>query len=585
MTVEIEPVRLIQPYGEALVNLLTAEEAPEELRLAASRLPALRLSARELCDLEMLATGAFSPLDRFMSREDVRRVTEEMRLANGYVFPIPVTLSVKPGFTPRLDQQIALVNERNDLLAVMTIEEIYGIHPDDVAQQVFGTRDHYHPGVAELTRSGTIYLSGNLQVLRLPDHHDFKRLRLTPAETRARLQQMGRENVVAFQTRNPLHRAHEEMTKRALQLTGGTLLLHPVVGMTKPGDVDHFTRVRTYQMLAERYYESGSALLALLPLAMRMAGPREALWHAVIRRNFGANHLIVGRDHASPGRDSTGKPYYDPLAAQQLVEGFSEEIGVRPVCFSEFVYLPEAHGYEETTGVPAGARTLSLSGTEAREEYLNRGRLLPEWFTRREVAEILLEAHPPRDRQGFCIWFTGLSGAGKSTTAEHLVALLLEQGRNVTLLDGDVVRLHLSKGLGFSREDRDANILRIGFVAAEIVKHGGAVVCAAISPYRETRDQVRQMVGSDYFIEVFVDTPLELCELRDPKGMYAKARRGEITGFTGVDDPYEPPPQPELTLDTIYFSPEENARQILGYLTSAGYVRGNRQPHRHAARG
>jgi sulfate adenylyltransferase len=363
------------------------------------------------------------------------------------------------------------------------------------------------------------------------------------------------------------------LTKRAIEESNGILLLHPVVGMTKTGDVDHYTRVRTYRTLAQNYYDQDRVLLALLPLAMRLAGPREALWHAIIRRNYGANHLIVGRDHASPGKDSMGQPFYGPYDAQQLVEAHTAETGVEVVPFRELVYLPDEARYEEVTKVPDGARTASISGSQVRDEYLANGRALPAWFTRQEVAEILAETYPPRHRQGACIWFTGLSGSGKSTTADVLTVLLLEHGRQVTVLDGDIVRTHLSKGLGFDQDDRDTNIRRIGFVAAEVVRHGGIVLCAAVSPYRATRNDVRNMVGDDRFVEVFVDTPLEVCEARDTKGLYAKARRGEIRGFTGIDDPYEPPAEPELTLSTVEVSPEENARRVLAFLTRAGLVR------------
>jgi sulfate adenylyltransferase len=383
----------------------------------------------------------------------------------------------------------------------------------------------------------------------------------------------GHTNAVAFQTRNPLHRVHEELTKRAAASVDGVLLLHPSVGMTKPGDVDHYTRVRTYKSLAERHYEPDRIVLALLPLAMRMAGPREALWHAIIRRNYGANHFIVGRDHASPGKDSNGQPFYGPYDAQELVAKHQHELGVGMVPFSELVYLPDEDRYEEIDRIPAGTRTATISGTQVRDEYLNVGRSLPEWFTRPETAEILADTYPPRHRQGVCIWFTGLSGAGKSTTADVLTVLLLEHGRQVTVLDGDVVRTHLSKGLGFSKQDRDTNIRRIGFVASEIVRHGGIVICAAISPYRATRNEVRQMIGPDRFIEIFVDTPLEECERRDAKGMYLKARRGEITGWTGIDDPYEPPEHPEVVLDTVRHSAEANARFILEHLIAQAFVR------------
>ncbi|MHA2428442.1 MAG: bifunctional sulfate adenylyltransferase/adenylylsulfate kinase, partial [Candidatus Hermodarchaeia archaeon] len=539
----------------------------------ASSLPALQISDRAACDLELLATGAFSPLDRFMGSEDFARVLREMRLLSGALFPIPVTLPVQPAEFLKLDEDIALRNSKNELLAVLTIEEIYEWDPDQVSEMVYKTKSLRHPLIAEMHRWGPLNLSGSIKLLQPPSRYDFRELRLTPTQTRSRLEEAGLENVVAFQTRNPLHRVHEEITKRAVEEVDGVLLLHPVVGMTKPGDVDHYTRVRTYKALATNYYDHNRIVLALLPLAMRVAGPREALWHALIRRNYGANHLIVGRDHAGPGVDTTGEPFYGPYEAQELVDEYSDEIGVRMVPFRSVVYLPEEDRYEEISKIPEGTRTAVISGTQVREEYLNNGKELPEWFTRPEVAGILADSFPPRHKQGVCLWFTGLSGAGKSTTAEILTMLLQENGRQVTLLDGDVVRTHLSKGLGFSKEDRDINIRRIGFVAAEIVSHGGLVVCAAVSPYRATRNDVRNMVGRDHFVEIFVDTPLEVCEERDVKGLYSKARKGELKGFTGIDDPYEPPQNPELHLDTVGNHAEENAHLIVEYLMGEGFIR------------
>ncbi len=563
---------LISPYGGRLVDLRVPAEELEQVKAYASRLPSLQLSPRSECDLELLAVGAFSPLDRFMGQRDHQRVLDEMRLTTGHLFPIPVTLPVEPGPGIRLGQEIALRNAKNELLAVMTIEEVYEWDRAEVARKVFGSQDLRHPLVAEMHRWGKLNISGRVRLLQTPRHYDFQELRLTPAQTRARLESFGYENVVAFQTRNPLHRVHEELTKRAADEVGGVLLLHPVVGMTKPGDVDHYTRVRTYKALATNHYDPDRILLSLLPLAMRLAGPREALWHALIRRNYGANHLIVGRDHAGPGVDSTGTPFYGPYDAQELVGQYSEELGVTMVPFRMLVYLPDEDRYEEISKAPSGARTAAISGTQVREEYLNNGRMLPSWFTRPEVAEILAETYPPRHRQGVCIWFTGLSGSGKSTTAEVLTVLMQEHGRQVTVLDGDVVRTHLSKGLGFSKEDRDINIRRIGFVAAELVRHGGTVICAAVSPYRATRNDVRNKVGKDHYVEVFVDTPLEECERRDVKGLYAKARRGEITGFTGIDDPYEEPHNAEIILDTVNHTAEENARRILDILLERGFV-------------
>jgi sulfate adenylyltransferase len=563
---------LIPPCGDTLVDLLVAQESLPELRDYAGRLPSVQLSDRAMCDLELLATGGFSPLDRFMGRLDLQRVLDEMRLADGRLFPMPITLPVDPQADLHLDQDVALRSPKNELLAIMTIDELYAWDVDELTQKAFGTRDLRHPLVVEAKRWGRLNVSGRLRVLKLPPHYDFQPLRLTPAQVRQRLHEAGHTNVVAFQTRNPLHRVHEELTKRAIDQVDGTLLLHPSVGMTRPGDVDHYTRVRTYRALAERYYPSDRLVLALLPLAMRMGGPREALWHALIRRNHGANYFIVGRDHASPGNDSTGQPFYGPYDAQELVAKYQDELGVRMVPFQELHYLPDEDRYEEIDRIPNGTRTASISGTQVRDDYLNRGRSLPPWFTRPETAEILADTYPPRHRQGVCVWFTGLSGAGKSTTAEVLTERLLEHGRQVTVLDGDVVRTHLSKGLGFSKEDRDTNIRRIGFVASEIVRHGGIAVCAAISPYRATRNEVRQMVGADRFVEVFVNTPLVECERRDSKGMYAKARRGEITGWTGIDDPYEAPEHAEIVLDTVEYSAEDNAQRVLDHLRAGGYV-------------
>jgi sulfate adenylyltransferase len=568
------PPELITPYGGKLVDLLVAPEAHAELKARATRLPSIQLSERSVCDLELLATGAFSPLDRFLGKADYDRVLAEMRLASGVMFPVPITLPVARQAPVQLDSWIALRDSRNDLLGVMRVEEIYEWDKRAMARQVLGTEDLAHPLVTEMDRWGQLNVSGRLEILALPARHDFRELRLTPAATRARLLAAGGGRVVAFQTRNPMHRAHEELTRRAAQSIGAKLLIHPSVGMTKPGDVDHYTRVRTYKSLVDHdYYEQGTAFLALLPLAMRLAGPREAVWHAIIRRNHGASDFIVGRDHASPGVDSTGKPFYGPYDAQELADRLQPDHGVGVLKFSEMVYLPDEARYEETSRLAPGAKTVSISGTQVREQYLNAGKLLPEWFTRPEVARILAETYPPRHRQGACVWFTGLSGAGKSATAEVLITLLLEHGRQVTVLDGDVVRTHLSAGLGFSKEDRDTNVRRIGFVASEVVRHGGIAICAAVSPYRAARESVRQMVGGDRFLEVFVDTPLSVCEQRDSKGVYAKARRGEIKGFTGIDDPYESPEHAEITLETVRATPAANAEIVLKRLQHLGFIR------------
>jgi sulfate adenylyltransferase len=574
VTVTTTTAKLIEPYGGQLVNLLIPQDELSDARAYASTLPYVQISARSVCDVELLAVGGFSPLQGFMGKDDYQSVLDTMRLTNGTLFPIPITLPVDASNPDlQIGKDIVLRDSHNNYLAIMTIEEMYDWDLEEVALKAFGTLDMRHPIVAEMHKWAKVNMAGKLRVLELPHHVDFKDIRLTPAQVRERLATYGHQNVVAFQTRNPMHRVHEELTKRAIEEVDGVLLLHPSVGMTKPGDVDHYTRVRTYKALANHHYDPDRILLSLLPLAMRMGGPREAVWHAIIRRNYGANHFIVGRDHAGPGNGSDGKPLYGPYDAQEIVAQHADELGVKMVPFQMLVYLPDEDRYEEEDRINGNIRTASISGTQVRNDFLAKGVSLPEWFTRPEVAQILAETYPPMYKQGVCIWFTGLSGSGKSTTAELLLSMLLQTGRQISMLDGDVVRTHLSKGLGFGKEDRDTNIRRIGYVASEIVRHGGIVLCAAVSPYRATRDDVRNMVGTENFVEIFVDTPLEVCEDRDVKGMYAKARRGEIKDFTGIDDPYEDPLNPEMTLDTVTFTPEENAEKVFAYLMERGFIR------------
>jgi len=568
--------KLITPYGGKLVNLVVEGKEREELLARAGKLPSIKITMRNLCDLELIATGGFSPLTTFMGKADYDRVLREMRLADGTLFPLPITLTADPKELPTVGEELALRSANFDLIAVITLDEVYHWDAEVEAAHAYGTTDSKHPIVSEMGRWGKVCISGPMKVVNLPKYYDFINLRRTPAEVRAMLEDMGHDNVVAFQTRNPMHRIHEELTKRAAAQVNGSLIIHPVVGMTKPGDVDHYTRVRTYKALVDNHYDKNSTMLSLLPLAMRMAGPKEAILHAIIRRNHGANHFIVGRDHAGPGNDSTGKPFYGPYDAQELMTKYEAELGVKMVPFEMLVYLPDEDRYVEEKDVPKGAKTANISGTQVRDEYLAKGRLLPEWFTRPEAAEIMRETYPARHEQGFCIWFTGLSGSGKSATSEVLTSLLLERGREIAVLDGDVVRTHLSKGLGFSKEDRDTNIMRIGFVAGEIVHATGAVICAAISPYRAARAEARKMVGEN-FIEVFMDTPIEVCEQRDVKGLYARARQamidGKQPGFTGVDDPYEAPINPEITLQGFGSTPEANAREIIKYLEAQGYLK------------
>lgn len=562
---------IITPYGGSLVNLLAKKHEQTDLISRLLSLPKIQLSQRNICDFELLATGAFSPVDSFLNKNDYENVLEEMRLTNGKIFPIPITLSVSKFDALKLDSEYTLIDQYNNPLGIIRVEEIYDWDLQREARLVCGTTDSRHPLVAEMQSWGKYNISGKIIALNLPRYYDFESFRLTPAQVREKLQLLGKNNIVAFQTRNPLHRAHEEMTKRAIETVDGALLLHPVVGMTQPGDIKYFTRVRSYKRLIEKYYKEHAALLALLPLAMRMAGPREALWHAVIRRNFGANHLIIGRYHATPNAGSDGDSFYGAYDAHELMLKYEQETGVKPVLFSEFVYLPDENRYEEIKKIHQNKSYFQLSGTEIRNQ-LKDGRSIPEWQLRPEIVEVLKESYPPSHQQGFCIWLTGLSGAGKSTIATILVKKLLEHGRQVTLLDGDVIRTNLSKGLGFSRKDRDTNIRRIGFVASEIVKHGGAVICAAISPYRSTRNECRLLIGNSFFIEVFVNTPLEICEERDVKGLYSLARSGRLQNFTGIDDPYEVPVNPEIVVETTEQLPGFNAEMIIEYLIKKGLI-------------
>lgn len=568
------------PYGGQLVDLIVSTARADEMKAQAKEFTSLTLDERGLCDLELLAVGGFSPLQGFLGKTDYQRVVQESRLADGTLWPLPVTLPVMPGDGVAEGKTLALRDVYGNLLAFLHIEEIYEYDADAEARHAYGTNDAKHPAVAHLNKQPAYYAAGRLEVIRVPPHYDFVELRRTPSELREHFATLGWSKIVAFQTRNPLHRAHEELTKRAAAQIGGGLLIHPVVGVTKPGDVDHFTRVRCYRALVDTAYPQGSVVLSLLPLAMRMAGPKEALLHAIIRRNYGCTHFIVGRDHAGPGNDSQGKPFYGHYDAQDAMKAHEKELGIGMVDFKAMVYLPDEDRYCAVDEVPKGAKTADLSGTQVRDDYLSRGLPLPEWFTRPAVAEILGQANPPRFHQGLTIWFTGLSGSGKSTVAHALVERLAEYGRNVSSLDGDEIRTHLSKGLGFSKEDRDTNIHRVGYVAGLIAQHGGTAICSVISPYRAPRDHARKLSKGN-FVEVYCDTPIGVCEQRDVKGLYAKARAkvaaGEVAGFTGVDDPYEPPLNAEVTLDTSKQSIEQCADAIINKLLELKYI----LPHGH----
>ena len=566
---------LISPHGGALVNLAATEKRTAELREQSVDWLSWDLTERQICDLELLMSGGFSPLNGFMTKGDYERVCSEMRLTDGTLWPIPITLDITEQAAEGIDpgQMLALRDPEGVMLAVLHVEEVWRPDLTSEASDVFGTTHPEHPGVGYLlNRSNPVYVGGRIEGLQAPVHYDFKSLRQTPAELRAEFVRRGWTQIVAFQTRNPLHRAHVELTLRAATESSANLLIHPVVGMTKPGDVDHYTRVRCYQAVLDRYPHN-TAALALLPLAMRMGGPREAVWHAIIRKNHGCTHLIVGRDHAGPGSDSAGKPFYGPYDAQELLAKYQSELGVAMVDFRMMVYAPDKDQYIPEDEVPEGLKTVTISGTDLRDR-LATGREIPEWFTYPEVAAELRRTHPPRARQGFTVFFTGLSGSGKSTIANALLVKLLEMGgRPVTMLDGDLVRKHLSSELGFSKEHRDINIRRIGYVASEITKSGGIAICAPIAPYDATRKAVRSMVEpGGGFVLVHITTPLEVCEARDRKGLYAKARAGLIPEFTGISDPYEEPADAEMAIDTAQFSPDEAANQIILYLERLGYI-------------
>ena len=533
------------------------------------------LSHRQICDIELLLNGAFSPLTGFLNKRDYDSVIENNRLADGQLWPMPITLDISEEFSKTISagETIVLRDPEGLIIAVLDVEDIWQADKAREAEMVFGTTDQTHPGVDYLLNtSKPIYVGGKIRGIELPVHHDYLGLRHTPNQLRAWFEQEGWQRIVAFQTRNPLHRAHQELTLRAINQIDGHLLIHPVVGLTKPGDVDHHTRVKCYRR-ALSSYKQNTAHLSLLPLAMRMGGPREALWHALIRKNYGCTHFIVGRDHAGPGTDASGQPFYGPDEARDFAFSHQQEAGIKILSFEEMVYSKSSARYVPVDELKSDEIPERLSGTDLRK-LLGEGKSIPTWFTLPGVAEELRLAYPPLDKQGFALFFTGLSGSGKSTLANIVETRLLElTGRRATMLDGDLVRKHLSAGLGFSREDRDRNILRIAFVAGEAVKHGGIAICAPIAPYADTRKQARALI-SEYgkFIEIHLATPLDVCEKRDRKGLYAKARAGIIKGFTGIDDPYETPEQPEIRIDTSQHSARDGAELILNELAKLGYL-------------
>ena len=557
-------------------DLYVSSDSAQKLKIEAGLLPSWDLTARQVCDLELLMNGGFFPLKGFMGQADYDGVVANMRTADGTLWPIPITLDVSEAFADKVapGQDIALRDAEGVILAILSIGDKWVPNKAVEAEKVFGADDLAHPAVNYLhNQAGKVYLGGPVIGIQQPVHYDFKARRDTPNELRALFRKLGWRKIVAFQTRNPLHRAHQELTFRAAREAQANLLIHPVVGMTKPGDVDHFTRVRCYEAVLDQYPAQTTAL-SLLNLAMRMAGPREAVWHGIIRKNHGCTHMIVGRDHAGPGKNSAGKDFYDPYAAQELFAAHAAEIGIEMVDFKHMVYVQEKAQYYPANEVPEGSTVLDISGTELRRR-LREGLDIPEWFSFPQVVTELRKTSPARSKQGFTVFFTGLSGSGKSTIANALMVKLMEMGgRPVTLLDGDVVRKHLSSELGFSKEHRDLNIKRIGYVASEITKNGGIAICAPIAPYTATRRAVREMVEAfGAFIETHVATSIEECEKRDRKGLYKLAREGKIKEFTGISDPYEAPTQAELVVDTENVDVDHCAHQVLLKLEQMGLIR------------
>ncbi|RIB05711.1 hypothetical protein C2G38_2218939 [Gigaspora rosea] len=567
------------PHGGVLKDLHVRDaHKHDELLLESETLPSIVLTDRQLCDLELIMNGGFSPLEGFMNQSDYQSVLNDLRLTNGCLFPIPITLDVSEsdikalGLAP--NKRVLLRDPRIDSkLAILTIQDIYRPDKIEEATKVFGDNDLAHPSVKYLhNHVKEYYVGGNIEAIQAPIHYDYIAHRYTPAELRAHFKKLNWTRVVAFQTRNPMHRAHRELTVRAARIRQANVLIHPVVGLTKPGDIDHYTRVRVYQALMPKY-PNGMATLSLLPLAMRMGGPREALWHAIIRKNFGATHFIIGRDHAGPGKNSKGADFYGPYDAQALVGKYKDELQIEVVPFQMMTYIPESDEYMPIDEIPKGTQTLNISGTELRRR-LRSGLHIPEWFSYPEVVKVLRETHPPKSKQGFTLFFTGYYNSGKDLIAKALQVILNEQGgRSVSLLLGEIVRSELSSELGFTKKARDQNIGRIGFVSAELTKAGAAVIAAPIAPYADARAHVKQAIeqyGGFYLIHV--NSPLEYCIANDRKGIYKKAQAGEIKGFTGIDDPYEVPTDADIVVDPSKQSISDICHQIVLLLEKDGYI-------------
>lgn len=558
-------------YGDLSSETFTQKIFSEkEVSQASLRgLKRIRLNERQLCDFELLSCGGFSPLQGFMEEKDYRSVLEKQQLRSGLFWPIPIILDLheKNWDEIKNESEIVLLHPYQEfVLGILQIKSAFRLDKALECKNIFETEDKLHPAIQYLKQCGEFAVGGPLKKVSPVPHFDFPDLRKTPLELRDYFEKNQLERVIAFQTRNPIHRAHFEMIRRAQETLEGHLLIHPVVGLTKEGDLEKDTRVRCYQQVLKKT-RPNQATLSLLPLAMRMAGPREALWHMIIRRNYGCSHFIVGRDHAGPGKDSSGKPFYDPEKARKAATEFSKEIGMEVVPFKELVFSETLNDFCEAEKAPSSGRVLNVSGTELRDR-LRSGAEIPSWFSFPEVVNELRQSHPPLSQQGLCLFFTGLSGAGKTTIARALMERMKAlKSRPISFLDGDEVRMHLSKGLGFSKEDRDTNILRIGYVASLIVKHRGLAMVTAIAPYEEVREKVRSLCEEQgNFVLIHVSTPFETCENRDPKGLYEKARKGEIKNFTGLDDPYEVPQKPDLVLDSSQLRVPQAIDLVIEYL-------------------
>ncbi len=567
---------MLERKSEYSESLMVHFRRAEDIRTRAVEFDSFDLNARQLADLELLLNRAFYPLTGFMSEADYNRVVEQMRLTDGSVWPMPICLDmtgeVAQKFSP--GHKIALNDQEGFLLAMMTVRDIWQPDKKNEASKIYGTDDPaLHPGVMQLyERVHDWYVGGTLEGVTPPIHYDFRGLRSTPSETHRRFTQYGWRKILGFHTDEYLHCAHREMVLAAAREIGASIFLHPVVGMESPGNMDHYTQVRCYQEFIKQFPKN-MIMLGLTPLAERWAGPREALFHAIIRKNFGCSHFMVAEDHADPFAHNGKELFYPLRAAQELVAEYSSETGIGMVAQQKMGYLEEKAQYVFLKDVDEkNVKTISSYELRRRLEW---GLEIPAWFSYPEVVAELQKSFPPRSKQGFTIFLTGLSGSGKSTIAQVLMVKFMEmRDRPVTLLDGDIVRKNLSSELTYSKEHRDLNITRIGFVASEITKNGGIALCAPIAPYEESRQTNRAMI-SRYggYIEVFVATPIEVCEARDRKGLYAKARAGKIKGVTGVSDPYIPPSNPELTIDTTNMTPAEAVQDILLYLEEQGYLR------------